>query len=513
MNLQRSSGILMHISSLPGKYGYGTLGNEAYEFADFLKKSGQKYWQVLPFNPVKRAFAFSPYSSPSTFAGNKFFISFESLNEFSWFDKKITDDLQEKENNDFCDYESVDQIFKVKMELCHDLFKQNANDEEKNDYQLFKEIHFKWLEDNALFSAISRITGTDNWHDWDVGLSSRNKDVINEFKKDNADLIDMMKFTQYLFFHQWNKLKDYCNLNDIKLIGDIPIYVNNDSSDFWSNPGVFLFDKETGIPQEISGVPPDYFSKTGQRWGNPLYKWFDKNGSLSKECMNWWIHRIKHQIKMVDVLRIDHFRAFESYWAIPNEEETAINGKWKKGPGCEFFKQIEKSLGDLPLIAEDLGVITPEVEELRDNFNFPGMKILQFAFDINSKNTYIPHNLRNPNCVIYTGTHDNNTTNGWYYSGEVSSEQKDYIKRYLNLSEDHDMHKKMIRLAYSTTADLVIVPLQDVLGIGQEGRMNKPGTIENNWKWKLRKNQLNDDYAKWLYEETRFYNRLKNDRK
>lgn len=508
MSLVRSAGLLLHITSLPGEGSSGTLGREAYEFADFLEKSKMHYWQILPFNPVSSVNAYSPYSTTSTFAGNTLFINIEKLRDLPFayeVDFKI-DQNQEKKNISNFDSTALNVIENLKM--LYNEFKIKADARWQSEFNNFNEENSFWIDDYALFEVLSEEFGTNNWLSWDKEIAFRKRSVLKKYFTKYENEINFQKFSQWIFYYQWGELKKYCNKRNIKLIGDIPIYVCFESADAWANPDIFQIDEQTSSPLEIAGVPPDYFSETGQRWGNPLYKWFDEKGKLCENVIQWWLKRVSHIINVVDILRIDHFRALESYWAIPETEETAINGKWKQGPGGAFFERLSSELGDLPIIAEDLGIITPEVEKLRDEYNLPGMKILQFAFDQNNKNTYILHNLRNPNCIIYTGTHDNNTTNGWYYSSEVYHEQKQYIKKYLNISDDSDMHLHFIRLAFSSTADISIIPVQDLLGLGAEHRMNTPGTVENNWVWRLELNQLRDDHSDYLRDLAYFYNRV-----
>lgn len=508
MRFKRSAGILLHITSLPGKRGTGTLGDEAYHFAEFLEKSSQHFWQILPFNPVSSYNGYSPYSTTSTFAGNKYFINIDKIKKFSFYDDEFLKSIDKHfEESNFCNFDTYRNILNPFLQHSFELFNKSITLEEQEKFNLFVKNNNFWLEDYALYEALSEHFKTNNWLEWEEKISKRDSDALKIWKDKLSIKIKYNQFIQWLFFTQWNELKKYCNEKNIKLIGDIPIYVCFESADAWSNPDIFQLDEKTGKPLEIAGVPPDYFSETGQRWGNPLYNWHDKKSELNKNTLNWWVKRIKHITSVVDILRIDHFRAIEAYWAIPESEKTAINGEWKKGPDKEFFKYIKNELGELPIIAEDLGVITPEVEELRDYFDFPGMKILQFAFDINNKNTYIRHNLANPNCIIYTGTHDNNTTNGWYYGSDTSQEQKEYIKKYLNLKDDHDMHYFFIKEAYSTTADLVIIPAQDIIGLGSEHRMNTPGTIENNWLWKLKKDELKENHINMFSDLVYFYNR------
>jgi len=506
MNLSRSSGVLLHITSLPGKYGCGTLGQEARNFADDLEKGGFTYWQILPTGPVSPGLAYSPYSSTSTFAGNYLMISPELLCKESWF-KGIKPEVTEEQ--DFIDFDKVkkhrDHFFKD----CFRFFKDNALVGEVEKFRTFSHEEKSWLDDFALFTALADHFKSNDWLSWDKDIALRKEDAILKWSSSLKDEIEYQKFLQFLFFSQWHDLKDYCNEKGIHLIGDIPIYITLDGADAWDKPEIFDLDEKTGKPLDISGVPPDYFSETGQRWGNPLYKWFNENeDGLNEETTRWWIKRIKHLTTLVDLLRIDHFRGFESFWSIPSTEETAINGQWEKGPGMELFNRINEALGDLPLIAEDLGIITPEVEELRDDLNLPGMKILQFAFDFNNKNYYLPHSINNDNYLLYTGTHDNNTTNGWFYGDEVDKNTRSYIMDYLGINDSNEFHWHLIKAAYRTVASVVIIPAQDILGFGSEYRMNTPGTIEGNWIWKLRDGAIEDHIWEKLRHFSELYNRL-----
>ncbi len=329
-------------------------------------------------------------------------------------------------------------------------------------------------------------------------------------RRELANEIRFQKFLQFVFFSQWEDFRRGCRERGISIIGDIPIYITLESADAWSNPEILDLDAATGAPRAVAGVPPDYFSETGQRWGNPLYRWM-KGTSLAPHTIEWWAQRIAHLRTLVDVIRIDHFRGFEAYWSIPAKEKTAVRGKWLKGPGVRFFEKLKSITGDLDLIAEDLGVITPEVEALRDGLGLPGMRILQFAFDHNNRNYYLPHNIDNRNCVLYTGTHDNNTVNGWFYGDEIDGDTRRYVLEYLGLSDWSDFHWSMIRLAYRSVAGLVIVPAQDIMGYGEEFRMNRPGTTEGNWRWKLTGGAIGDDIVMKLRRMGKMYRRLPGD--
>ena len=501
---ERSSGILLHITSLPGNYGVGTLGHEAYKFVDDLKNAGQTYWQILPIGPVSSVFGYSPYSSNSTFAGSELFISLEKLAADGLVDLTASDIFPDEH---FCDFERAEAFKKPHLEKAAERFFASAA-YKKDEYELFCRESSDWLEDYSLFASVSEFYNTTDWTVWDKDISLHEKKAVTEWSTKLQKKIQFYNFTQYIFFKQWMELKEYCADKGIKIIGDIPIYITLEGAAAWAHPEVLQLDSKTGLPLEVAGVPPDYFSETGQRWGNPLYRWFDSKGGLNEPTYLWWKRRVAHLSALVDIVRIDHFRGFESYWAIPYTEKTAIKGKWIKGPGFDFFKRLKAELGDLPLIAEDLGVITPEVETLRDSMNLPGMKILQFAFDFNNKNSYLPNNYDNPNCFVYTGTHDNNTTNGWFYEGEIDKETQEYILDYIGSDSFSDFHIKLIKLAYRSTARTVIIPAQDVLGFGKDFKMNKPGTVNYNWRWKLTSSCFRDEHIQMLKKYCDMYNRI-----
>lgn len=506
MNLERSCGILLHITSLPGKYGIGTLGEEAFQFADLLSRGGQGYWQILPFGPVSPVLGYSPYASPSTFAGNPLFINLELLKKNSW----ITNDIETKDFQD-ADFIDFDRVLKHKqslLRLAADDFFKKAQDDETKKYEKFCEHASFWLEDYALFTALAEHFNTNCWTSWDTAIALRKPAAITKWETELQSSIRLHKFMQYIFFSQWGALKTYCNSSGIKIIGDLPIYVTFDGADVWAHPEIFQLDQKKLKLTSVAGVPPDYFSNTGQLWGNPLYQWKNDKKILNEKTLCWWLQRIRHLRELVDVIRIDHFRGFESYWAVPAAEATAVHGKWRKGPGREFFKKLQKELGDLPFIAEDLGLITPEVIKLRKSLGLPGMKILQFAFDHNNKNAYLPHTYTDPNFVIYTGTHDNNTTNGWFYGTEIDERTRQYVMDYIGIERFNDFHWHLIRLAYSSVANLVIVPAQDILGYGSEFRMNIPGTSTNNWQWKLKRNAFTEDLILRLRRLAHLYNRI-----
>lgn len=505
MKLERSGGILLHITSLPGKYGIGTLGPEARRFADMLRRAGQDYWQVLPLGPVEGELGYSPYASTSTFAGNWHLISLELLAAEPWFSGTPGEPFPD---GPFVDFERmISHKLPLLEQACADFF-SFAGDRQVEDYRKFREKESAWLEDFALYSALADHTGTRNWHKWDAALSARKPEELERWRNRLEDRVRFHAFLQYLFMRQWEGFREYCAERHIRIIGDIPIYITLEGADAWSNQEILQLDEKSGKPRFVAGVPPDYFSDTGQLWGNPLYLW-EKGSALNNDTFRWWARRIAHLNRLVDLVRIDHFRAFDSYWSIPAEEKTAVRGKWIKGPGLKFFHRLRDELGHLPLIAEDLGVITPEVEELRDELGLPGMRILQFAFDQNNRNYYLPHNIDNPNCILYTGTHDNNTTNGWFYGSEIDEEKRRYVLEYLGLDDWSDFNWKLVRQAYRTVASMVIIPAQDLPGFGAEFRMNTPGTTDGNWRWKLTENAITDDMLLRLRRMGQLYDRIR----
>ena len=501
MELTRSSGLLLHITSLPGNEGCGTLGQEAYDFADFLHKSRIMYWQLLPICPVEKEMAYSPYASSSAFAGNPLLISIESLKKEAWFSPKIR--LEPIENTGQANF---DEAIKQKELLLYEAFTSFFVLAEKtliDDFDSFCAKNAFWLDDYALFSVISKRLETKFWPSWDNSYQKASLYTDNTLRKSSE--VRFYKFIQYIFFTQWKNFKEYCESLNIRLIGDIPIYISLDSADAWANPHILELD-DSFNPIEVAGVPPDYFSETGQRWGNPLYQWFTDSKNLNTATVEWWKNRLHHIVELFDLVRLDHFIGFESYWAIPAEEKTAINGKWRKGPGILLFESID--MDDFPFIAEDLGLITPEVEKLRGDLGLPGMKILQFAFDGDHENTHLPHNYENPNTVLYTGTHDNNTINGWFYGDETSTKTRQYVMEYMGAENFSDMHNTMLRSAYASIARLIITPMQDFLGFGEEHRMNTPGTIEKNWLWRFKDADITDELAEKIRRLGQLYNRI-----
>lgn len=499
MLFPRSSGVLLHPTSLPGHYGIGDLGDYAYRFVDLLHEAGQSYWQVLPLGPT--SYGDSPYQSLSTFAGNPNLISIDKLAQLDWL---IGEDLATTPHFpvDKVDYGPVIEFHNAILDKAYARFLEPAHDGYRQAFAQWCESVASWLDDFALFVALKTENGGRPWTEWPSDVSLRDEAALAAARVRLADAIGSVKFRQWLFFAQWDELKTYANERGVKIVGDIPIFVAHDSADVWANRRLFYLD-ETGKPTVVAGVPPDYFSVTGQRWGNPLYRW----DVHKAEGYAWWIERVRAILSMVDVVRIDHFRAFEDYWEIPASEATAVKGRWLKGPNTDLFIAIQAVLGDaLPIIAEDLGQITPAVEKLRDDLGLPGMKIIQFAFS-DPNNVFLPHNYTHDNFVVYTGTHDNNTIVGWW-QGEASAGEREYVIAYFNKDISASPHWEMIRLALSTNAHTAVVPLQDILGLGAGARMNTPGKEAGNWGWRATPEQLgNQDAFRTLAHFTRVYAR------
>ena len=481
---QRSAGILLHPTSLPGLYGIGELGPEALEFVGFLHDAGQKLWQILPLNPTGGDG--SPYSSYSAFAGNPLLISTRRLEE----DGLLTSNVPEVSHGPV-DYPAV---ISAKTRLLREAYgKMKAG----REFREFREEHEVWLGDYALYMALKGKYGGRPWNEWDEGISKRQSGALEEARRELEEEIRFHEFTQYLFFRHWADVKAAANEAGIEVIGDLPIFVSHDSADVWTNQDLFLLDS-SGNPTAVAGVPPDYFSETGQLWGNPLYDW----EALREDGYSWWVERMRMALTLYDAVRVDHFRGFEAYWEIPADEETAQNGRWVKGPGEDVFRAFEKSLGELPIIAEDLGEITPEVEALRDELNLPGMKVLQFAFS-GPGNAFLPHEYEGSNWIVYTGTHDNDTTAGWWQS--AGTEGRNFARRYLG--KEFVSVWDFIRAAHSSVAARAVVPMQDVLELGPEHRMNVPGTARGNWTWRLEKSALTPALAGRLRHLTETYGR------
>lgn len=494
----RTSGVLMHISSLPGDTGIGTLGIEAYRFVDFLKQSGQTYWQVLPLCPT--SFGDSPYQSFSTFAGNPYFIDFDLLCSDGLLNKSDYSKINWGTNIEKVDYSKLYKNRFIVLENAYMNF--DLNDA---DYKNFCNENLFWLDDFALYMALKNSCNGKSWSEWPYDLKTRKTTAIQEAKEKLKDEIEFQKFIQYLFFKQWKNLKNYANENGIKIIGDIPIYVAADSADVWANPKQFLLDRDSN-PIEVAGCPPDAFTADGQLWGNPLYDW----EYMKKDDYSWWKERIKHQYSLCDVVRIDHFRGFESYYCIPAGAKTAKIGEWRKGPGIEFFREIERDLGKMNIIAEDLGFLTPAVKKMLKQSKYPGMKVLQFAFDTDEDNDYTLHNFTK-NSVAYTGTHDNDTIMG-YMTKTAPRKTRKRAKEYLRLTRKEGYNWGMMKAIWSSNSDTAIVTMQDLLGLGNEARMNFPSTVKNNWQWRAKPDYLSDELANKIKYYTELYKRLPMDK-
>ncbi len=491
----RSSGVLLHPTSLPGRYGIGDLGEAAYRFVDWLVENGQSIWQVLPLGPT--SYGDSPYQTLSAFAGNTTLISIDILKSDGW----LTDDdlagLPEFPE-DYVDYWPVIQYHDAVLAKAYQNFLDNAGPGANAERADFCKANAHWLEEFVLYVSIKEENGLRPWSEWPEGLRKRDEDALETARQRLASSISLHRFRQWQFFKQWATLKAYANEKGVRLFGDVPIFIAQDSADVWANQDAYDLDPGTGLPTAVAGVPPDYFSKTGQRWGNPLYRW----DVMKERGYKWWIDRFKVTLQTVDYVRIDHFRGFDAYWEVPAEEQTAENGKWVPGPGHHFFEVIREELGELPIIAEDLGLITESVEKLRDDFNLPGMKVLQFAWS-DPRNDFLPHN-HPVNSVVYTGTHDNNTTVGWW-NEELTDEGRQFMSMYLHRGIE-DIVYDLFQVGMISPAHTFIMPMQDLLGLGAEARMNTPGTPGGNWQWRMTWEQLhtwaNDRLAHltWLYQ-------------
>ncbi len=499
---KRRSGILLHISSLPGKYGIGQLGRNAWWFMDFLKEAGQSIWQFLPTGPTEAGLDHSPYMSSSAFAGNPLFICPDALAEMNLVKK---DDLENVPdfNEYLVDFEKVEPFI---FGLFRKAYLNFSSSPKPASYTRFCHENQNWLTDYCLFMALKERFEQRPWNKWPRELATRQPEALGKAKEELSDSVHFHSFIQWIFFLQWQELKKRAQELNIRLFGDIPIYVAPDSADVWAHQECFELDPETLEPTVVAGVPPDYFSKTGQRWGNPIYRW-KINGKPNKALYRWWRQRLSHMAKLLHILRIDHFRGFQAYWQIPASEPTAVKGKWVRGPGRYFFEQIKGAVEGLEIVAEDLGTITRPVIRLREELGLAGMKVLIFAFDSDEKNLYLPHNYEHTNFYVYSGTHDNNTVVGWYLDPRVPEYAKQRVRRYAN-SDGNRIHWDFLRIAYSSVARAAVMPMQDVLGFGSDCRMNTPSTSKGNWRWRLAKRFVTEQLASELYSETKFYARL-----
>lgn len=491
MPLDRSSGLLLHISSLDSAGGIGDFGPAAYAFADFLAAGKQRLWQVLPLNPV--GYGSSPYSSISAFAGNPLFISVESLVSWGWLEPAELADYISTTGTHPCrvDFALVRDTKMPLLEQATRRFLAQPAPETWQAYDRYCRENRSWLEDFVLFNVLRREYASASWNTWPAAIAHRDPATLERLRTEFAEKLNIERVIQFAFDRQWGALRHYSLERGIRFVGDVAIFVSYDSADVWTHPELFEL-REDLSPIRVSGVPPDYFSVTGQRWGNPLYRW----DVLAERKFDWWVDRIRRAHAMYDIIRLDHFRGFEAYWAIPAEEETAVNGEWIKCPGAELFSSLHEALGDIPFIAEDLGVITPEVEQLRAQFGYPGMRILQFGFGDRGAHNYLPHRYER-NTVVYTGTHDNNTTAGWWTNG-ASDHEREAVRIYTGTSGEQSVVWPLIRAAAESVADTCIFPLQDVLELGADARMNTPAEATDNWSWRFSRGSIRSEHARQL---------------
>ncbi len=497
MPFPRTSGILLHPTSFPSRFGIGDLGLEAYRFIDFLRESYQQYWQVLPLGPT--GYGNSPYACYSAMAGNPLLISPEKLQEQGLLSDEDFAHLPSFPAEKV-DFELLVQTKTPLLKKACENFQANATPLQQTEFAGFCDSKAYWLDDFALFMALKDAHEGKSWHLWEPKFAKREPEAMDRARQEMTNQIYYHKFVQFEFFRQWSQVKTYANMSGIQIIGDIPIYVAHDSADVWSNPNIFCLDEHTGEAALMAGVPPDYFSATGQLWGNPVYNWEE----LQNQDFKWWLGRFEAMLDYVDVIRIDHFRGFETYWAVRKGEQTAVNGEWIKAPGEQLFEAIKQKLGKLPVMAEDLGDITPDVIALRDKFEFPGMKILQFAFSADAGNPFLPFNYER-NCIVYTGTHDNDTTVGWF--NQASDYEKQNLSLYLGCLSSEGIHWDLIRLALSSVANQAIIPLQDILGLDTQARMNFPSKAEGNWDWRYQADALTKELSDRLRVLTTLYGR------
>lgn len=493
--MKRASGILLPIASLPSRYGIGTFSRCAYDFVDFLERAGQRYWQILPLGPT--GYGDSPYQSFSTFAGNPYFIDLDQLAEEGLLSEEECEAIDAQEDGQYIDYQ---KLYETRFDILRKAYERSSL-AEKPEYQDFLEENKEWLEDYCLFMAVKDWFGGKSFAEWDEDIRLRRPEAVERFRELLAEEIDFYRFQQFYFQKQWYRLKKYANSHGVEIIGDIPIYVAFDSADTWSEPALFQFD-ENGTPSAISGCPPDGFSATGQVWGNPLYDWeyHEKTGYA------WWIKRMRRCFRLYDIVRVDHFRGFDEYFSIPYGQDTAQGGHWAKGPGIALFHALQKELGETRIIAEDLGFLTDSVIRFVRDTGYPGMKVLEFAFDSREESNYLPHTYTQ-NCVAYTGTHDNQTVVGWFRS--LPEEDYRMAVRYLDLKreDENEINWKMIRTVLASVADTAIIPIQDYLGMDDAARINTPSKLGGNWIWRMKKNALTEEMEKKIRELTELYGR------
>lgn len=499
--MKRECGILLPITSLPSKYGIGGLSREAYEFVDQLKAAGQQYWQVLPFGPT--GYGDSPYQSYSSFAGNPYFIDLEQLIEAGLLKAEECGRFYVGENERYVDYGAIYNSRFDLLYIAFERWKAQLESEGKNPRKQIDQALFQETKEYCFFAAVKRHFEGKSWTDWDEDIRLRKPAAVEHYQTLLADNILFYEFQQLMFEQQWNALKEYANEQGIKIIGDIPFYVAFDGADSWSHPELFQFD-EKRQPIEVAGCPPDAFSATGQLWGNPLYRW----DYHKKTDYAWWIRRMEYCFRLCDVVRVDHFRGFDAYYSIPAKDTTAENGVWKKGPGIALFEKMKKTFGEPNIIAEDLGTLTPSVLKLLEQTGYPGMKVLQFAFNCWERNFYLPM-FYPRNCVVYTGTHDNDTLQGWFSS--LSEADRNFARAYMNAEHvpQREIHWEFIRLALASVARLAVIPMQDYLGLGSEARINQPSTLGTNWQWRMKKGEFTPEIIAKCRELSQLYGRDK----
>ena len=491
----RRNGMLLPIASLPSPYGIGGFSKEAYEFIDLLEETGQKLWQILPLGPT--SYGDSPYQSFSTFAGNPYFIDLDTLVEKGWLTKEACEASDYGENESYIDY---GRIYNSRFVLLKQAF-LNSDVLSDEKFAEFCKANQHWLPDYALYMALKNQNDGKSWIEWEEEIRLRKPEAVECYKKELEEECNFYEFLQYEFHEQWTKVKEYAHEKGIQIVGDVPIYVAFDSADTWANPELFQLD-EKNLPLGVAGCPPDAFSATGQLWGNPLYNW----AYHKKTGYDWWLKRIAYCFDLYDIVRIDHFRGFDEYYSIPYGDETAVNGHWEKGPGMDLFDTVKEKLGELDIIAEDLGFLTESVFQLLKDSGYPGMKVLQFAFDPSEDSDYLTYKYQR-NCVVYTGTHDNDTTAGWFE--KLSDGDREVALRYMNsfYTPKEEQHWDLIALAMRSTADTCIIPVQDFLGLGSEARINMPSTLGDNWKWRMTKGAFSEELKEKIRRMTKLYGR------
>lgn len=491
----RRNGMLLPIASLPSPYGIGGFSKEAYEFIDLLEETGQKLWQILPLGPT--SYGDSPYQSFSTFAGNPYFIDLDTLAEKGWLTKEACEVSDYGDNESYIDY---GRIYNSRFVLLKQAF-LNSDILSDEKFTEFCKANQHWLPDYALYMALKNQNDGKSWIEWEEEIRLRKPEAVEYYKKELEEECNFYEFLQYEFHEQWTKVKEYAHEKGIQIVGDVPIYVAFDSADTWANPELFQLD-EKNLPLGVAGCPPDAFSATGQLWGNPLYNW----AYHKKTGYDWWLKRIAYCFDLYDIVRIDHFRGFDEYYSIPYGDETAVNGHWEKGPGMDLFNTVKEKLGELDIIAEDLGFLTESVFQLLKDSGYPGMKVLQFAFDPSEDSDYLTYKYQR-NCVVYTGTHDNDTTAGWFE--KLSDGDKEVSLRYMNsfYTPKEEQHWDLIALAMRSTADTCIIPVQDFLGLGSEARINMPSTLGDNWKWRMTKGAFSEELKEKIRRMTKLYGR------